>query len=244
MLTQTIRIEVKTEINEGKDTFFVLTENIGQSGEPVIATRVFKNGEPVLTRRTPCPLSANIQSAAALEPHLLKQHHEAIEAVKRGHVKGGRTQPDFLSEVRSHLRRKSMKKALEVLKDAHNLYPDDPYILSYYGCLMAIVEKKGKEGVLACRRAIETLGHSVPHGKEAHLPTFYLNLSRAYMAYGDKKAAVDALYMAAPYDPEGGLIHKELVKLGIRRKPAVPFLSRSNPINKYIGLLRSRTTKD
>jgi hypothetical protein len=32
-------------------------------------------------------------------------------------------------------------------------------------------------------------------------------------------------------------------KLGVRKKPPVPFLDRSNPINKYIGKLLNKSSQ-
>lgn len=35
-------------------------------------------------------------------------------------------------------------------------------------------------------------------------------------------------------------VHRELDKLGLRKPPVIPFLSRGNPINKYLGIILSR----
>ncbi len=48
---------------------------------------------------------------------------------------------------------------------------------------------------------------------------------------------MDTLYKGIRFDTENGMLHQEMVKLGIRREPFFTFLKRSNPINKYIGLM-------
>ena len=141
------------------------------------------------------------------------------------------------------LRRGNGASALNVLKIALDKYPDDPFLLSYYGCLMAIVENKAKEGVKICLTAIKQLDKSMPFGSEFFYPAFYLNLGRAHLKNNNRKEAVNALQTGLSIDSSNHDILWELKKMGERKKPVVPFLTRNNPINKYIGKLRSKVTK-
>jgi hypothetical protein len=75
-------------------------------------------------------------------------------------------------------------------------------------------------------------------------PVFYLNLGRAYLAAGKKKDAIDAFRKGLQYDNGNSDLRKELRGLGMRKKPPVPFLDRSNPINKYIGMILQKAKNE
>lgn len=143
---------------------------------------------------------------------------------------------DYVHEVVVLLRRKNYKSALRLAKDAFEHYPDDPFTLSYYGCLTAAVGKNHDAGIKACQKAIATMKKS--DYDKSHMPTIYLNLGRAHLAAGKKKDAFEAFHKGLARDKQNRDLLWELKKLGIRRPPVFSFLSRSNPINKYLGKLR------
>lgn len=144
---------------------------------------------------------------------------------------------DYLRAVRSHLRNGKHKAAYSLLLQASVRFPEDPFILSYYGCLQALVDKKYRSGVENCNRAILLLKKQGSSSEEMLYPVFYLNLGRAYIAAGRKQDAIDALKKGLKYDNGNSDLRKELQGLGVRKQPPVPFLDRSNPINKYIGMI-------
>jgi hypothetical protein len=150
---------------------------------------------------------------------------------------------DFLRAVRTQLRGGKLKEAYGLLLQATVQYPDDPLILSYFGCLQAIVDKKYRSGVEACKRAIVLLKKKETFSEEVLYPVFYLNLGRAYVAAKKKKDAIDSFKKGLRYDNGNNDLKQELQKLGVRKQAPVPFLDRSNPINKYIGLILHKTTK-
>ena len=150
---------------------------------------------------------------------------------------------DYLRAVRSHLRNKKHKEAYSILLQASIQFPEDPLILSYYGCLQALVDKKYRSGVENCKRAILLLKKQGPFSEEVLYPVFYLNLGRACVAAGKKPDAIDALKKGLKYDNGNSDLKKELQSLGVRKQPTVPFLDRSNPINKYIGMILKSETK-
>jgi len=150
---------------------------------------------------------------------------------------------DYLRAVRSHLRSGKHKDAYSLLLQASVRFPEDPLILSYYGCLQSIVDKKYRSGVETCKRAILLLKHRGTSSEEVLYPVFYLNLGRAYIAAGKKKDAIDALKKGLKYDSGHSDLKKELQGLGVRKQPPVSFLDRSNPINKYIGMILKSESK-
>ncbi len=100
---------------------------------------------------------------------------------------------------------------------------------SYLGYAIARCEQRVHEGVKLCRHAIKV---------EFYQPDNYLNLARTLLLANDKRGAVDAVQRGLKIDPH----HQQLVELGrelgVRRAPVLSFLSRTNPINRFLGSLR------
>ncbi len=149
----------------------------------------------------------------------------------------------YLRAVKAHLRKGNQKAAFSLLQQASMQYPEDPFILSYYGCFQAIVDRKYRSGVENCKKALSLLRKESSFGEEMMYPVFFLNLGRAYIAAGKKKEALVELTRGLKYDNRNSEILQELRTLGTRKKAPVPFLDRSNPINKYIGLILHTTRK-
>ncbi|MCC7203108.1 MAG: hypothetical protein IT393_10675 [Nitrospirae bacterium] len=100
--------------------------------------------------------------------------------------------------------------------------------LSYLGLATALAEKKYRAGALICENAIK---------KEFYNPLFYLNLGKVYAAGGYKLKAIEAFNKGLQIDGSYDEIINELKKMGIRRRPIVPFLTRTHALNKHLGLL-------
>ena len=101
--------------------------------------------------------------------------------------------------------------------------------LSYFGLTLALVQKKYKTAVDLCKRALDLEFYNGDH---------YVNLARVYLAAGQRKKAIDTAEAGLKVVPD----HEELLKvrgeLGVRSRPAVPFLDRNHPINVSIGQVR------
>lgn len=150
---------------------------------------------------------------------------------------------DYLRAVKAHLRNSRQKDAFRLLQQAAVRFPDDPVVLSYYGCMQAVVDKKYRSGVETCKRAVALLRKAETFGEETLYPVFYLNLGRAYLAATKKADALDAFKQGLKYDNGNSDLLKELRGFGIRKPAPVQFLDRSNPINKYIGMLLNAPKK-
>lgn len=101
--------------------------------------------------------------------------------------------------------------------------------LSYFGLCLALVQKKYKSAIDLCKRALDLEFYNGDH---------YVNLTRVYVAAGNRKKALETveagLKLHADYEP---LRHARRT-LGLRARPAVPFLERGNPINVSLGQAR------
>ncbi len=151
---------------------------------------------------------------------------------------------DYLREVKAKLRIGEQKDAFILLRQAVVRFPEDPLIVSYFGCLQALVDKKYRHGVESCKRAIVLMRKAESFGEDVLYPVLYLNLGRAYVAADKKKDAVTAFTSGLQYDNGNHDLQNELKVLGMRKKPPVPFLDRSNPINKYIGMILQQDRKE
>jgi tetratricopeptide (TPR) repeat protein len=234
-MTSKLGSEFDTEVKVGEEKYLVQTEDV-QRKRPLVVTRIYRGGQILLTRKTDYnDLLDSPESAGKVQELMQRQHYQAIQTVRAGTFQEGKTTSEYLDEVKELLKSKNKRSAFRLLSTALEQYPDDPFILSYYGCLDAIANKNHREGIETCLLAIDTLKRKVPFGEDLFFPVFYLNLGRAYLAAGKRKEAMDAFNAGLMIDGQQKDLLWETRKLGIRRKPPVPFLKRSNPINRYIG---------
>jgi tetratricopeptide (TPR) repeat protein len=101
--------------------------------------------------------------------------------------------------------------------------------LSYFGLCLALVERKIKPSIDLCKRAIELQFYNVEH---------FANLARVYTVAGNRKKALETLEQGSKTHPDDESLLAVRRELGIRSRPSVPFLERSNPINVTLGQAR------
>lgn len=147
---------------------------------------------------------------------------------------------EYLQQVKGLLAKKKQKEAFLLMQQAHVRYPKEPYILSYYGWLQAVVDKRYRSGIENCAAGLAMLKKHAVKGNDVQYGQIHLNLVRAYLAAGKKKDALDTLQKGLKYEAGNRELHKELDALGKRKKAAVPFLDRANPINKLLGIVRHK----
>ena len=107
--------------------------------------------------------------------------------------------------------------------------PKDASGLSYFGLCLALVRKQMKPAIDLCRRAIDLEFYNGDH---------YANLARVYVAAGNRKKAVETAENGLKLVPEHDYLLNVRKSLGIRSRPAVGFLDRTNPINVSLGQAR------
>jgi tetratricopeptide (TPR) repeat protein len=224
-------------------TYEVHTEDKGPSSHEIVSM-IYKKGKIIFSRKYDYSKYIKQKDFADKISLLMgKQHKAAIQSFITEQTSHKKVKSEYFEEARKFLKKGDGKSALHVITKALDDFPLDPFFLSYYGCLVAIVKHNYKEGVKICRSAITRLDKTVPFGTEFFYPVFYLNLGRAYLSGNRKVEAIKAFHRGLKNDPKNQELLEELNIMGTRKKPAVRFLHRSNPINKYIGLLLSRATK-
>lgn len=100
---------------------------------------------------------------------------------------------------------------------------------SYLGYGIALRQRRVQEGLKLCQHSVKI---------QFYEPENYVNLARTHLLAGDRPGAVRAVLdglKVIRQHPELLRLHKEL---GIRAQPVLPFLSRSNPLNQFLGRLR------
>ncbi len=107
----------------------------------------------------------------------------------------------------------------------------DPLHLSYCGLLKAMTEGDAEIAIELCRRAVAAAGH--------HEGELYLNLARVLTASGRRREAIEALDQATSRHPRDPRLRQELRHLVPRARPMFRSLSRSHPLNKYMGIART-----
>jgi tetratricopeptide (TPR) repeat protein len=115
--------------------------------------------------------------------------------------------------------------ALE-LERRHGAARPQARYLSYYGVTLALEGGRVREGVEFCKQAIPV---------EFYNPDLYWNLGRVLLVAGRKREAHDVLRKGQSLQPRHQGINKALERLGRRRRPVIPFLSRSHPLNVALG---------
>lgn len=109
--------------------------------------------------------------------------------------------------------------------------PPQARYLSQYGLCLGTVVRRRYKGVQFCREAV---------GLERYNPDMYCNLGRVLLAAGRRKDAHDAFLRGLRIQTDHQQIIRALKEMGIRRRPPLPFLSRSNPLNVYLGRIRDQ----
>ena len=101
--------------------------------------------------------------------------------------------------------------------------------LSYFGLCLALVRKQYKPAVDLCKRSIDLEFYNGDH---------YANLARVYIAAGNRKKAVEIADQGLKLVPGHEYLLEVRQDLGVRARPPVPLLDRSNPINVSLGQAR------
>jgi len=102
---------------------------------------------------------------------------------------------------------------------------------SYLGYGRAAQGAGYKDGLRLCKLAIR---------KDVFAAENYLNLARTCLLRDRRRMAIRALDRGLRVSPRHPQLHKLRGRLGWRQRPALPFLDRSNAVNRALGKARLR----
>lgn len=100
---------------------------------------------------------------------------------------------------------------------------------SYLGYGIARYQRKVREGMALCEHSIKV---------QFYEPENYLNLAKIHLLRNNRGKAVEAIHQALKLSPKHPGVTNILRKIGYRRRPVIPFLSRNNPLNIWLGKMR------
>jgi tetratricopeptide (TPR) repeat protein len=131
----------------------------------------------------------------------------------------------------AYAKERQYDEALRYFQKADLLLPE---ARSYYGLALAMRRQRLHDAVNYCREAVD---------QEPLRGDFYHNLGQVHLARGERRQAIRTFTSGLQAEPRHAQLIEVLKRLGARRRPLIPFLSRSNPINKYLGLILYRIKK-
>jgi len=102
---------------------------------------------------------------------------------------------------------------------------------SFLGYGIARFDKRYREGLSLCEYAVKV---------DVCEPENYVNLARVLLLRGKRRRALGVLNRGLALAPESASLIALRMELGVRRGPVIPFLARSNPLNRLCGLWRHR----
>ncbi len=144
---------------------------------------------------------------------------------------GGAAARDAHSEGVAAFVARDLAAAHAAFERAHRRAPGDPVYMSWYGLTLVLVEKNSTLGVQLADQALRAAGPD---------PDLLLNSARAHLALNQREWAVRAIGRGLELWPEDPRLLAAREAMGTRRAPVIPFLARSNPLNRVLGQLRHR----
>ena len=106
--------------------------------------------------------------------------------------------------------------------------------LSWYGLSLAVINKDYRHAVEVCNVALE---------RQPWLAIHYVNLAKIYLGSGNRKKAVEVVDRGLKVQPNDQELKSLRQQLGVRARPAVPFLDLSHPVKVTIGQVRHAAKK-
>jgi len=104
---------------------------------------------------------------------------------------------------------------------------------SYLGYGIALREQRLDEGLKLCKHSVKI---------EFFHPENYWNLARTCLLAKDRRGAVRAVREGLKIDPHSEELLELQKEMGLRRSPVLRFLSRDNPLNRFLGSVRHKLT--
>jgi hypothetical protein len=137
----------------------------------------------------------------------------------------------FLAERGVELcRRGEWRKGFEVMSavaESEHRECDLPGVFySYLGYTIARYHREHSKALALARHAVETRFFE---------PENYLNLARVQLLAGNRRGAIRSCRKGLGIDPKHTGLQRLVQRLGQRQRVPVPFLSRSHPVNRFLG---------
>jgi tetratricopeptide (TPR) repeat protein len=132
---------------------------------------------------------------------------------------------------KAYIKEKNYKEAAHYLRKALLYYQDEPnktpgILLTCYGYATAIGEKNMKDGLAFCRKGLL---------RKELVPESYLYLAELLLLNREKAEAYKTLEEGLRNFKGNAKMAEKIKLFGVRKKPVIPILQRSHPVNKVLG---------
>jgi tetratricopeptide (TPR) repeat protein len=152
------------------------------------------------------------------------------------HAASAASDPELLALIESGRAalENAPKEAHATFQAAYRRNVNDVRVLSNYGLTLVLVEGDRQRGIRFCEEAVR---------RGPVTSEMLVNLARALVVTRNKEQAVRALRRAQELSPADPRVGQEFIALGLRRRPPIPWLPRGFFLNKWIGRLTWRLSK-
>ena len=144
-ITSDIPFRFNVNIKLGEKSYHVQTEH-GGTKEPLLTTRIYHKGEIVYSKKADCSDIMDEENYEDKLQDIMENHHKSAIEEFTIILKESRKKTEYLDAAKKLLARKNNREALNILREAVEEYHEDPLIVSYYGCLTAVVDKNIPRG--------------------------------------------------------------------------------------------------
>lgn len=132
---------------------------------------------------------------------------------------------------KAYIKEKNYKEAAHYLRKALLFYQEDPnkspgILLTCYGYATALGEKNLKDGLAFCKKGLQ---------RKELVPESFLYLAELLLLNREKAEAYRTLEEGLRNYKGNTRIQEKMKQFGVRKKPVIPILQRSHPVNKVLG---------
>lgn len=146
--------------------------------------------------------------------------------------------PEVLAALEAGITRfhaDDLEGAHRLFEGAHRRASGDPRIASWYGLTLVLVERNSSLGIMYVDQAVRVAGPT---------PELALNQARVAISLGQRDRAIRALERGMEAVPGEASLLRARITLGRRRPPVLRFLPRSSLLNRWLGKLRHRWSRE
>ncbi len=170
-----------------------------------------------------------LHKSQSRETLVLQGHKPSPNSIK--HESSTIESQALFNQAVEYMNRNRYGRAVELLKEALHIAPDNPYYLSYLGLCTGYAGNDFGAAITLCKRALVLCPSDA---------VIHVNLGKVYKLNGDLTSAYSTFLSAWRRNKEHPAPAAELSRLGIRRPPVLTFLNRGHILNKHLGILRSK----
>ena len=140
---------------------------------------------------------------------------------------------DRMSMARDLLEAQDYENARKLLQESLKMRPNEPLVRAMLGHCLAALDPRSVESLPLCEAAV----------RDARRPEMLFHLGMVQLYRQNRRKAVQAFREGLKLDPAFVPIHRQLDRIGRRKPPVVPFLSRDHGLNVVLGRWLARMGK-